>query len=284
MKEIYICDICGKQLKNASGLAGHKMLAHPIVREQTRTNEPEEALVEISDDVKRSIERLEQSLENSENHVQELQGQLHTANSRFNDLRESILKRLQEAGEDKLEAESAAKAAQQELIKWQEGQLHHRLRLLWDQAENCEDCAKDKTAIVAELAAQSRPEALETDQEADGSASEQAAQANVDGGPGASGRSLLDANTGAAVGNSASASEQAAKVQRFRVAKETFLASWFFEGYQSLPGGIEEPRVGDETEDEVLVSHWRMAGYKVEELGKPSDDAPTEPIIPVTLT
>ena len=95
---------------------------------------------------------------------------------------------------------------------------------------------------------------------------------------GTSGRSLLDANSEAAVSNSASASEQAAKVKRFRVNKETFLASWFFEGYQPLPDGIKEPRVGDETEDAVLASHWRRAGYEVEEMGKPGDDALTEPI------
>ena len=273
MKKEYICDICGKQLKNASGLAGHKMLSHPITRDQDNGNPPEEALAEISSDVKRSMKRLEQRLEGSESHVQALQGQLHTANGRFDDLKESMLKRLQEETEARAKAESAAQAAQQELAKWQEGQLHHQLRLLWDQAENCEDCASDKAAIVAELAAQSRPEALEAAQEADGSASEQAAQAGTDAEPETSGRSLLDANGEATV----STSEQAAKVKRFRVDKEAFLA-FLFEGYQRLPDDVEDPQVGDETEDEVLVGHWRRAGYKVEELGKPSDGTPTGPI------
>ncbi len=277
MKEGYICGTCGKKLKNGAGLAGHKMLAHPIVRDQDNGNPPEEALAEISNDVKRSIERLERRLEDSESHARELQGQLHTANGRFDDLRESMLERLQEETEARAKAESAAQAAHQELTKWQEGQLHHQLRSLWDQAENCEDCARDKAAIVAELAAQSRPEALEAAQEADGSASEQAAQAGTDGGPGASRRSLLDANSEAAVSNSDSASEQVAKVKRFRVDKEAFLA-FLDKDYQLLPDGTEEPRVGDETEDEVLVGHWRRAGYGVEELGKPSDDTPNEPI------
>ena len=57
-----------EEAKNGAGLAGHKMLAHPIVREQAKTNPPEEALAEISGDVKR--------LEDSESHVQELQEQL----------------------------------------------------------------------------------------------------------------------------------------------------------------------------------------------------------------
>lgn len=278
MKEEYICDICGKQLKNAAGLAGHKMLSHPITRDQDNGNPPDGALAEISDDVKRSMKRLEQRLEGSESHVQELQGQLHTANGRFDDLRESMLKRLQEVTEARTKAESAAQAAQQELAKWQEGQLHHRLRLLWDQAENCEDCARDKAAIVVELAAQSRAEALEAAQEADGSASEQAVQAGTDAEPETNGRSLLDANSKAVVGNSTSTSEQAAKVKRFRVDKEAFLA-FLDKDYQPLPDGIEEPRVGDETGDEVLADHWRRAGYRIEELGKSSDDAPTEPIM-----
>ncbi len=234
MKAEYVCDICGKQLKNASGLAGHRMLSHPITRNRDNRNQPEEALAEISDDVERSIERLEQRLEDSESHVQELQEQLQTANGRLDDLRESMFERLQEETEARAKAESAAQTAQQELAKWQEGQLHHQLRSLWNHAENCEDCARDKAAIVAELAAQSRPKALEAAQEADGSAS-----------------------------------ESASRVKRFRVVGETFLASWFFENYQPLPDGIEEPRVGDETEDEILAGHWRRAGYNVEERATP---------------
>lgn len=113
MKEEYICDICGRQLKNASGLAGHKMLSHSITREQDNGNPPDGALAEMPGDVKSSTERLE----DSESHVQELQGQLHTANGRFDDLRESMLERLQEETEARAKAESAAQAAQQELAK-----------------------------------------------------------------------------------------------------------------------------------------------------------------------
>lgn len=277
MTEEYICDICGKQLKNASGLAGHKMLSHPVARDQDNGNPLGGALAGTSSDVKRSMKRLEQRLEDSESQVQELQEQLRTANGRLDDLRESMLERLQEETEARVNEESAAQAAQQELAKWQEGQLHYRLRLLWDQAENCEDCAGDKATIVAELAAQSRPEALEAAQETGGSASGQAAQVGADGGPGASGRSLLDPNGEATVSNTANASEQAAIVKRFRVDKEAFLA-FLNKDYQRLPDDVEEPRVGDETEDEVLADHWRRAGYEVEEMGKPSDDAPTEPI------
>ena len=278
MKEEYICDICGKQLKNASGLAGHKMLAHPITRGQGNGNSTDGVLAEMPSDVKSAMERLEQRLEGSERHVQELQGQLRTANGRFDDLRKSMLERLQEETEARAKAESAAQAAQQELTKWQEGQFHQRLRLLWDQAENYEDCAKDKAAIVAELAAQSRSEALEAAQEADSSTSKQAAQAGADAGPETSGRSLLDANNEVAVSGTDSASEQVAEVKRFRVDREPFLA-FLDKGYQPLPGDVEEPRVGDETGDEVLADHWGRAGYRIEELGKSSDDAPAESIM-----
>lgn len=231
MVERYICDVCGKQLKNAAGLAGHKMLAHPVAREQANGNPPDEALAEMPRDLESASERSEEHLEDLMRQVQELQKRLDTINGRLDDFSKSMLERLQVAEKAKLEAESAAQAAHQELDKWQEGELHHRLRSLWDHAENCEDCTKDKAAIVAELAAQSSPEALE-----------------------------------------------AAKVKRFRVAKEAFLA-FLFEGYQPLPDGVEEPKEGDETEDEVLADHWRRAGYRIEELGKPSDDAPTEPIM-----
>ena len=86
--------------------------------------------MEISGDVKRSMERLE-------SHTQELQGQLHTANGKFDDLRESMFERLQEETEARAKAESATQAAQ------------------------------------------SKSEPPEAAQEADGSASEQAAQAGV---------------------------------------------------------------------------------------------------------
>ncbi len=269
MKEEYICGTCGKKLKNGAGLAGHKMLAHPIVKEQVKTNPPDEALAEISDDVKRSMERLE----DSESHVQELQEQLLTANGRFDDFRESILERLQKEEEAKQKAESAAQAALRELNMWRDGQLHQPLRLHWDQAENCEDCARDKAAIVAELAAQSNAEALEAAREADDSASEQASQRSADAGPEDSEGSLLDTNGEAGTIGTGSTSEQAARAKRFRVVGETFLASLLFEGYQRLPDEVEEPREGDETEDEVLAEHWRKAGYGVEEIEYPGDDA-----------
>ncbi len=268
MKEEYICGTCGKKLKNGAGLAGHKMLAHPIVRGQTKTNPPEEALAEISGDVQR--------LEDSESHVRELQEQLRTANSRFDEFRESMLERSQEETEAKLEAESAAQTAQQELAKWWEGQLHHRLRLLWDRAENCEDCARDKEAIVAELAAQNDAKALEAAQEADYSAIEQAAQSDVDAETEASGGNLLDTNGEAGAIGTGSTSEQAARAKRYKVAKEAFLA-FLDKDYQRLPDEVEEPREGDETEDEVLAEHWRRAGYGIEELENPGDDASAKP-------
>ena len=95
------------------------MLSHPITRDQDNGNPLDGALAEMPSDVKSSMERLEQRLEDSESHVQELQGQLHTANGRFDDFSQSMFERLQEAEEAKLEAESAAQATQQELIKWQ---------------------------------------------------------------------------------------------------------------------------------------------------------------------
>ena len=262
MAEGYICDVCGKQLKNAAGLAGHKMLVHPVTRDQANDSLPGEALAEMPGDVKSSFERSE----DLKSQFQEVQAQLRTINGRLDDFSRSIVERLQVSEKAKLEEESAAQAAQQELDKWQKGQLHHRLRSHWNHAENCEDCAQDKAVIVAELAAQSNPEALEAVQEADGSASEQATQTVTDTGLNINGGSLLDTNG------------EATRVKRFRVAKEAFLA-FLFEGYQPLPDGVEEPREGDETEDEFLADHWRRAGYRIEGLGKSSDDAPTKPIM-----
>lgn len=273
MIEAYICDTCGKKLKNGAGLAGHKMLAHPIVKEQSNENPPEEALAEISDDVKSAMERLE----DSESHVQELQEQLLTANGRFDDFRESILERLQKEEEAKQKAESATQAAQQELNMWRNGQLHQPLRVHWDHAENCEDCARDKAAIVAELAAQSSSQALEAAHEADDSVSEQAVQAGVDTKPEASGSNSSDTNGEAGTIGTGSAREQAARAKRFKVTREAFLASFLFEGYQPLPDDVEEPREGAETEDEVLAEHWRRAGYGVEELENPGDAASAKP-------
>jgi len=251
------------------------MLAHPVLRESADNSLPEEALV---GDRMSAFERSEKRLEDLENQVQEVQAKHSAINGRLDNLNESTLERLQVAEKAKLQAESVAQAAQQELDKWQGGELHHRLNLLWDRADNCKDCAKDKAAIEAELAAQNSPEALEAAQGADSSASEQTTQAGADTGPEASGGSLLDTNGEATVSSAASPSEQTARVKRFRVTREALLA-FLDKGYQLLPDGVEEPRAGDETEDEVLADHWRRAGYRVKELENPSDDAHTEPIM-----
>jgi hypothetical protein len=131
-------------------------------------------------------------LENLRSQVQEVQAQLGTIDGRLDGLGGNMLERLQVAEKAKLEAESAAQAAQQELNKWQGGELHHRLRSLWDHTENCKDCARDKAAIVGELAVQSKPEALEALQEADGNASnKRTTQAGADTRPEASGVACL---------------------------------------------------------------------------------------------
>jgi len=235
MVEEFTCEVCGKQMKNGAGLAGHKMLAHPIIREQTNGSLSEEALAEIQGCIKSSFQRSEQRLEDLKCQVQELQEQLLTGNGRLDDFSESMLERLKVAEKAKLEAENAAQTTQQELEKWQEGEHHHPLRSIWDRADNCEDCAKDKEDILAELAAQSRSEALK-------------------------------------------AAQEAARVKRFRVTGEVYLAWWVIhEDYEPLPDDVEEPQIGDETDDEVLAGQWRRAGYRVEEMENPSDDASTEP-------
>jgi len=88
----------------------------------------------------------------------------------------------------------------------------------------------------------------------------------------------LETNGEATISSAASPSEQTARVKRFRVTRKALLA-FLDKGYQLLPDGVEEPRAGDETEDEILADHWRGAGYWVDELGKSSDDAPTESTI-----
>ncbi len=69
------CDVCGKQLKTAAGLAGHKMLAHPGTK-AVPSESPELALAEMLGSVKEAYERLHQRLESFGEHFKSLQAQL----------------------------------------------------------------------------------------------------------------------------------------------------------------------------------------------------------------
>lgn len=56
--EGFVCDICGKHLKTAAGLAGHKMLAHPAAKAAASVS-PEEGLIELLGAVKEANDGLE---------------------------------------------------------------------------------------------------------------------------------------------------------------------------------------------------------------------------------
>lgn len=58
MMEGFVCNICGKHLKTAAGLAGHKMLAHPAAKAAASVS-PEEGLIELLGAVKEANDRLD---------------------------------------------------------------------------------------------------------------------------------------------------------------------------------------------------------------------------------
>jgi len=306
MVEEYVCDTCGKHLKTAAGLAGHKMLAHPPAKEPTTSGSPEQAVVEMLDSVREAYGRLEGRLDDFGSQFKSLVAQLSTVDGSLDGFQNSMLDRISNAEAAKRAAESDNEAVHKRLSQWEKGEAHHRLRALWDYTNgHCSDCAEDKAAIIAELRSSDVILEFQAFQEkgfyesdlgrilrdilhaisdrdwerleAKGEDLKVLARVVMKG---QTAPTATEAGDGAAASGSeaealpgtpeaeAQAKTDAGKILRFRVMEEPERKLPFFrpDNEYTLPADVQKPKLGDETDDLDLAEIWRRAGWVVDEI------------------
>lgn len=82
MADNFTCDICGRVLKTAAGLAGHKQLVHSGAQAPL-TGSPEVALSEMLGAVKESHDRLDQRMDNLNREIALLGNQFKSLHGKF---------------------------------------------------------------------------------------------------------------------------------------------------------------------------------------------------------